>query len=61
VDELVTQLCAAAFPFDALTEYDVRVALHEAIGVLDDAGLLDGFAQRAEEAISEAKAQAMEP
>jgi hypothetical protein len=54
-------LRAGAFPFAGLTEYDVRVALHEALGVLDDHGFVDEFVQRAEEAITEAKAQAMEP
>lgn len=50
-----------AFPFDGLTDYEVRVALHEAHGVLDDNGLVNDFVQRAEEAIVEARGQAIEP
>jgi hypothetical protein len=49
------------FPFDGLSDYDVRVALFAAHGVLDDHGLVDRFAYQAEEDIVEARAQASAP
>lgn len=54
-------LRTGAFPFARLTDYDVRVALLAAHGLLDDHGLVGQFAQSAEEEITEARGQAMEP
>ena len=47
--------------FDRLTASELRAALYEAAGVLDDHGLMREFALRAEEAIIEGRGQAMEP
>lgn len=58
---LFSTLYEGAFPFAALSDYDVRVALHQAHGVLDDHGLLNEFAAAAEEAIVEAHGQTREP
>ena len=47
--------------FDRLTASELRAALYEAAGVLDDHDLMREFALRAEEAITEGRGRAMEP